>query len=310
MSLPLLGVSGKSGPFVYEPEVLAWSASTGIVDPYWLLPMNTAVVSLKIQGIWSKIIYCNPVAGGTAAAAAIPLKHPLGLASYIYGSPLVNNMGIKGDGVGTYIDTRMNIDPHIPSLYDVHSACYQNLASGFNTANTYGRLFGGYGIGQNPNADGGWTSGFCFDGSETNGFIDPPYNLAPSTRMSYGFSGADKWNGFIVANRTATNRAVFSRNGIILSTNTQNLASRTPNLSYGMVSFGRTNLWQRPFFWMASNNISNVNWDLGIRTQLDIRYVSLGRFAWFSNGLGLTDSQISAYNSIMQTLQTAWSRQV
>jgi len=310
MSLTLLNVSGKSGPFVYEPEVLAWSASTGIVDPYWLMPMNTAVVSLKIQGIWSKIIYCNPVAGGTAAAASIPLKHPLGLPSLIYGSPLVNGMGIKGDGVGTYINTQMNIDRYIPSLYDVHSACYQNLASGFNTPNGYGRLYGGYGVGQNPNSDGGWASGFCFDGSETNGFIDAPFNLVPFTRLSNNFTGGNNWSGFIIANRTAADRVVLSRNGGIVATNTANLLSRTPNLSYTMVSNGRTNLWQRPYFWMASNNVSNVNWDLGIRTQLDTRYVSLGRFAWFSNGLGLTDAQISAYNSIMQTLQTAWSRQV
>ena len=309
MSLTLLGVSG-SGSFVYEPEVLAWSATTGITDPYWLLPMNTAVVSLKSQGIWSKIIYCNPVAGGTAAALAIPLKHPQGLPSLVYGNPLVNNLGVKGDGAGTYINTQMNIDPNIPTLYSVHSACYQNLSTGFNTANGFGRSYGGYGIGQNSNSDGGWNNGFCFNGSETNGFCDTPYNLSPAGRMTVNFTGGKNWAGFICNSRTSGNRAVVSRNGVIELINTNNLLSRNPNLSYNMVVNFRTNLWQRPFFWMATNGVSNANWDAGIRAQLDTRYVSLGRFAWFSNGIGLTDAEIAIYNTIIQTLQTSWGRQI
>lgn len=272
--------------------------------------MNDAVVALEDYGLWDKIIYLNPVAGGNAAGLGVPLKHPLNLPSLIYGNPLINTMGVKGDGVGTYINTQMNIDPHIPSLFDVHSASYQNLSTGFNTANGNGRSYGGYSVGQNANSDGTWNNGFCLNGSETNGFCDTPYNLNPAGRMTVNFTGGKNWAGFICNSRTSASRAVVSRNGVIELINTNNLSARTPNLSYTMTVNGRTNLWQRPFFWMGTNAPSNTNWDLGIRTQLDTRYVSLGRFGWFSNGRGLSDSEIAIYNTIVQSAQTAWGRNI
>lgn len=293
-----------------DPDVVIWSQNSLITDPYWLMPLDTATKALKANNLWSKIVYCNPVAGATPLSVSIPLKHPLGLPSLIYGNPSITALGITGDGVGTYINTQMNIDPHIPSIYNQHHLCYQNLTTGYNPANTYGRLFGGYGIGQNSNSDGGVSVGFCFDGSETNGFGDCPYNLSPPTRMSVNLTGGKKWNGTVAISRTAANNAVVYVKGVVEFTETDNLLLRIPNLAYNMVFAGRTNLWQRPFFWMAPNGVSNVQWDAGIRANLDTRYVSSGRFAWFSNGAGLTNSELNTYNSILTTLQTAWGRNV
>jgi hypothetical protein len=270
--------------------------------------MSDAVIALRDFNIYSKLIYCNPCAGATTLSVSIPLKHPQNTASLVVGSPLVNAQGVKGDGVGTYINTLMNIDPNIPSLYDVHSACYQNLSTGFNPANGNGRTFGGYSIGQNSGGDGSWLGVFCFNGSEISGFIDAPYNTTPLTRQNYLFTSPNNYSGFLVANRTAANRAVFAKNGSVLVTNTNNLLTRVPNLSYTMTVSGRTNLWRRPFFWGGNNNPSNGFWDSGLNSQLDTRYVSSGRFAWLSNGLGLTDTDLTNYNTVIQTLQTAWGR--
>jgi hypothetical protein len=307
MSLTLLGISGKI-PFKLDPDVKAWSQASSITDPYWLIPLDVAVKDLKANNIWSKIVYCNPVAGATPLSVSIPLKHPLGLPSLIYGNPSITNLGITGDGVGTYINTQMNSDPYIPSIYDQHHLCYQNLSSGYNTTNSFGRVFGGYGVGQNSGSDGGINVGFCYAGSEVNGFGDCPYNTSPLTRMNVNLTGGKKWNGTVAVSRTAANNAVVYIKGVVEFTETDNLLLRSPNLSYNLVSNNRTGLWQRPFFWMAPNNVSNVNWDSGIRAQLDTRYVSTGRFAWFSNGAGLTNSELAVYDSILTTLQTTWGR--
>lgn len=296
-------------PAVYEPEVIAWSLSSSVTDPFWLDTMNTAVQGLKNNNLWDLIVYLNPCAGTSSLSISTPLKHPQNLPSLIYGNPLINSYGVKGDGVGTYINTQMNIDPNIPSLYDVHSVFYQNLTSSFNSANGNGRAFGGYSIGQNTNSDGGWLH-FVTNGSETNGIADAPYDLNPATRMSINLTGGKKWYGFVANSRTSSNYAFSYLNGNIEGTATNDLLTRSPNLSYGMTVSGRTGLWQRPFFWMGWNNVSNVNWDAGVRAQLDTRYVSEARFAWLSNGKGLTQSQLDTYYNIVQTAQISWGRNV
>jgi hypothetical protein len=60
-----------------DPDAAAFLTAAGITDPTQQSAVNTLVVSLKSDGLWSKMKAIYPFVGGTAASHKWNLKNPL-----------------------------------------------------------------------------------------------------------------------------------------------------------------------------------------------------------------------------------------
>lgn len=92
-----------------DPDAQAFITAAGITDPTQQSAINTLVVDLKSDGLWTKMIAIYPLVGGTASSQKYNLKDPRDLdVAYrltFYGGWVHDSNGITGNFTNTFADT-------------------------------------------------------------------------------------------------------------------------------------------------------------------------------------------------------------
>ena len=102
-----------------DPDAQAFIDATGISGTE-ASAINTLVLSLKSNGIWTNLLAIYPMVGGTATSCKYNLKNPLDTDAAFRlsfaGTWTFNSSGAKPDGVaGTYANTFLNPTTHLSS---------------------------------------------------------------------------------------------------------------------------------------------------------------------------------------------------
>lgn len=109
-----------------DPDAEAFLTAAGITDATITNAINTLVLDLKDDGLWSKMTAVYPFVGGTASTHKWNLKDPRDLAAayrlIFVGSPTHSSNGIQGNGINQYVNTFLT-DNSLP-LNDAHISIY------------------------------------------------------------------------------------------------------------------------------------------------------------------------------------------
>jgi len=129
---------------VFDTDAQAFITAAGITDPTQQTAINSLVVGMKADNIWTKMNAIYPFVGGTATTHKWNLKDPRDLdAAYrlqFFGGWTHNSNGIQGDGSSGYANTFAATNTTaIPNLANHWSSYLKQL----NT-NPYGGYEGVY----------------------------------------------------------------------------------------------------------------------------------------------------------------------
>jgi hypothetical protein len=95
-----------------DPDAEAFLTAAAITDPTITSAIDTLVVQLKADGIWTKMKAIYPFVGGTASAHKWNLKDPRDLNAAFrltfFGGLTHNTNGITGNGTNGYFNTNLN----------------------------------------------------------------------------------------------------------------------------------------------------------------------------------------------------------
>jgi hypothetical protein len=115
-----------------DADAAAFLTAAGITDATITDAINDLVISLKSNGLWSKMIAIYPLVGGTASTHKWNLKDPRDLdvafRLTFVGSPTHDANGMQGNGTSQYANTHLT-----PSI-----SLAQNNASAFYYVNQTG----------------------------------------------------------------------------------------------------------------------------------------------------------------------------
>jgi len=157
--------------------------------------VNSLVVQMKADGIWSKMKAIYPMVGASAAACAQNLKSSSFTGTF-NGGWTFSSTGVTPNGTSGYMDTNLNEDTNL-TLHNAHLSSYQrnNITSGCS-------------IGIN-----GTTTSQIFPlvgGTQSS--------LRIQTGGTAGFSNSDSRGFFIANRRTSTETRNFIRNTLFQQT--------------------------------------------------------------------------------------------
>jgi hypothetical protein len=100
-----------------DPDATAFLTAAGITDPTISTAINTLVVDLKAQSLWTKMKAIYPIVGGTASTHKFNLKDPRDLDAafrlQFFGGVTHNSNGITSNGTNAYADTFLNDLTHL-----------------------------------------------------------------------------------------------------------------------------------------------------------------------------------------------------
>lgn len=119
-----------------DPDAQAFITAAAITNPTQQTAINTLVLSLKANGLWTKMKALYPFVGGTASSHKFNLKNPLDTDAafrlVFNGGWTHSNNGVKPNGVNAYADTKLipansliNNSTHL-SYY-----CRENISGAF-----------------------------------------------------------------------------------------------------------------------------------------------------------------------------------
>ena len=104
-------------PATIDPDAQAFLTAAAITDPTISGAINTLVVQMKANDIWTKMKAIYPMVGGTASTHKWNLKDPRDLdVAYrltFYGGVSHSSIGIESNGTNAYADTYLNDLTHL-----------------------------------------------------------------------------------------------------------------------------------------------------------------------------------------------------
>jgi hypothetical protein len=266
------GLTDISGLPTTDPDAQAFITAAAITDPTQQAAINTLVVDLKADGLWTKMKAVYPFVGSTASQHKFNLKDPRDLdvafRLTFHGGITSSSNGIIGNAMNGYADTKFN---------PVSQSSVQNSfsISIYSRTNLAGSM---YDIG---NADS-WSNG-------TKG-----------TNIITRYGNGNRYVNIANGNYSTLNAETDSRGFYCGGTNssaTQILYKNGSNVLSGTSSqsgFSNCNL-----FISAVNDLS-----LGAQQYSSKNYA----FASISDGLSSTDA--TNLNSRVTTFQTALNRNI
>jgi hypothetical protein len=126
---------------VLDANAAAFLAAAGITDPTITSAINTLVIDMKDEGLWTKMIAIYPFVGGTATTHKFNLKDPRDLdAAYrlaFSGGITHSSTGIVGNGTNGYYDTFINASTNLSqnntsvSVYTRNNAAEEAVDIGY-----------------------------------------------------------------------------------------------------------------------------------------------------------------------------------
>jgi len=250
-------------PIVSDADAQAFLNAANITNATQANAVNTLVIGMKAQGLWTKMKAVYPMVGGTATSHMYNLKDPRNLDVAFrlgfLGSWTHSNTGALPNGTNAFASTFLN--PSVNLTLSNHSF---GLYS--RTENTSGAQVIGAAVTAVPN--------FFQNNISSGNFVSGEIG----TLISYT---ASPTRAFLFASRTSTSLFKAYRNNTILGSNTA-ILSTLPNLS---------------FYFGARNQDGSASF-----------YTSY-EHAFAFIGDGLTDTDATNYNTLVQQFQTTLGRQ-
>lgn len=254
----------------YDADAQAFLTATGITDLTISNAINNLVIDLKNDGIWSKMKAIYPFVGGTATTHKYNLKDPRDL-DVAFRLLYSGTLTHSSNGVVSDGSSGV-IDTRMNALSELVNS---NLSLSFySRTNTTTNAFSNE---ITPNSlvytSANWITFRINNKSTGNAYFSAGNDNVPATVSS------TLGNGFFIGNETANNSRKLIRNNVVLATNTTTDNNALPNINIAL--FGTT-----------GGNIST------------------NQCAFASLGQSLTDTELTDYNTAVQTFQTALSRNV
>ena len=280
-----LGTNGVSKVYLGSTEV--WSAvdpdaqaffdrvttAGGTLSATEQTAVNTLVVQMKADGIWSKMKAIYPMVGASAAACAQNLKSSSFTGTF-NGGWTFSSTGATPNGTSGYMDTGLS-----PNTTLIN---YSNHISYYSRTNTNTSSGNGVDIGVSGLASASYLPIAFFRSRTTDQMQTGLYDY--STPIVLNTSNTSSL-GLFVGNRTSNVVVNSWKNGIKQGTNT---STETKDITSITLSF----------------YISSLNLD-GNAAQFSNR-----ECAFASIGDGITDTEASDFYTAVQAFQTTLSRQV
>ena len=114
-------------PYVSDPDAIAFLMAAGITDGTQAAAINTLVIRMKADGVWTKMKAIYPFVGGTATSHKFNLKDPRDLdAAYrlvFNGGWFHSSTGALPNGTTGYADTKLN-ENSVMTLGSEHMSYY------------------------------------------------------------------------------------------------------------------------------------------------------------------------------------------
>lgn len=187
-----------------DPDAQAFITAAGITNPTQQTAINTLVLSLKSNGLWTKMKAVYPFVGGTAGTHKFNLKNPLDTnaafrLSFVGGWTHSAN-GAQPNGTNAYANTFLVPSTQL-SLNSTHISYYSR------TNGATGNCFG--------TANAGLTNRTLWQFGGSTNYVS--IYTAPANYFLYG--GANSLS-LLIANRTASNLMNAWQGGIKKATST------------------------------------------------------------------------------------------
>ena len=257
-------------PYVSDPDAIAFLMAAGITDGTQATAINTLVIRMKADGVWTKMKAIYPFVGGNATSHKFNLKDPRDLdAAYrlvFSGGWIHSSTGALPNGTTGYADTKL-VPSSTLSLNSTHILYYSRtnistMGSDFGTIGSYTYTNNLYGYIK-------YNDGKTYFRINRGGTLESSIDI-PDSRLFY------------MMNRTSSSQE-------ILFTNT------TKNT----FNYNSTGLSPFPVFLGASNKFGTGAFEYSSRES-----------AFATIGDGLTDTEALAFYNAVQAYQTTLGRQV
>lgn len=206
-----IGIFAGQGGFDADAQAFFNRVDTagGTLSATEQLAINTLVIQMKADGIWTKMKAIYPMVGASAAACAQNLKSSSFTGSFTSGWTFAST-GVTPNGTSAYMDTGLIPNTSL-SINDAHISTYSRT----NTA------ISGADIGASDS--GSYPGGIYITQKWSNGASYP--NLHSPTSFSQGSAYTDS-RGFFLLRRNNSTQIIMSRNAVN-STLSQNSTSKT-----------------------------------------------------------------------------------
>lgn len=253
-----------------DPDAQLFITNAGITDTTQQSAINTLVVSLKGNNIWTKMKAIYPFVGGTAAQHKFNLKNPLDTNAAFRiafnGGWTHSNNGVQGNGINNWMNTWFNAPTQFASnLSSAHFSIYSRTDTLPNTFDIY--------ISNTDYAE-------VFLGINT---FDPDVEI-------FGNIGGPN---YIAASLTPPNaQGLFTISRI--SNSSQSIYKNQLNVSLDTAP-------------LISNFYNDL---ITIGGADSVGAYSSNEYAFASIGTGLTNSEVANYYTAVETFQTTLGRNV
>jgi len=233
--------------------------------------VNTLVLDLKANSLWTAMKAIYPMVGASAAACAQNLKSSSFTGTFTSGWTFAST-GVTPNGSSAYMNTGLNIGTVLTQT-NSHASFYSRTASDISP---YPTVLGAYG-------NGSYTQAIDLyirrptPGDKGGG------QLGSFTTSVINYTETDA-RKFAILSRTSATSLKYYTTGILRDTNTT-----SDTTGFGSVTA-----------YIGAGNFQNVS----------AQNFSILQCAFASIGDGLTDTQASNFYTAVQTFQTTLSRQV
>jgi len=260
---------------ITDPDAYNFIEIAGIVGATQQKALNDLVVGMKLSGVWNKVIAVYPFIGGTAYSHKWNLKDPRDTNDayrlIFYGGWTHSTTGILPNGSNTYADTFWGVNTLLPTI----PTLLENIHQGVYPRTT--ETVSGAQQGAMFAPDNRAAVAFMQNLSNSTTTM---YLSSRSNGVSFLYSG--KNTGFVLGTRVGTTTNVY-KNSALQSTSTYSSLSSTGELNY---------------FIGVTNDRNNR------------LYYTTAEICFMTLGLGLTNQEAIAYNSIVEQYQATLGRQV
>jgi hypothetical protein len=269
------------GGVARDADALAWAAAvtaaSGTYSGTTLSALSTLITGLKSAGLWTKMVFFNPVCGDQLAAARVQYKSASGTWAQAAVTALVNGdyteaTGIKGNGSSKYLDTQVTVS-QMPGGGNNHMGFY---GAGMETSGADKSLMGAYGASPFP--------GYVFDsyspGNGGRGYFPNDGSTPAAAAATASGLLAD---AYVVGSQTATNLTKLYQAGSNIATSTNSTG--------------------------ATISGTNTIFVLGVNGSFGFQH-SVAYCRGYHAGQGLSSGDDSTLKSLWDTFNTALSRNV
>ena len=257
---------------VSDPDAQAFVDAASITSQSQANTVNTLVIGMKAQGLWTKMKAVYPMVGGAEYSHKFNLKDPRDLnaafrlafsAGWTH-----SNTGVLPNGTSAFADTFLVCSTEFNTTTFNHFSYYSRS----NTAKAAEYVMGSF--------DGVGNTGMIIRRNDNSSLMIADYPSSTTFRAATG-SVTDS-RGFFLGSQTGANIKMF-KNNLLLASNTGTTLNSAQ--STRSVYIGALNSTPASFY-----------------TDKECAFASIGQ--------GLSDTEITNYNTLVQAFQTALGRNV